>query len=735
MFQGTSLRACKNSEFYTLLTLFCQRYDNLSVYAVGIFFAVALYIDSEYKYTQHMQTTGKIGVSTENIFPVIKKFLYSDHEIFLRELVSNAIDASQKLAALSRFGEFKGEVGTLDVRVAVDKEAGTLTVSDRGIGMDAEDIEKYINQIAFSGAEEFLAKYKDSATNMIGHFGLGFYSAFMVADKVEISSLSYKEGAEPVRWTCDGSPEYTMEKGTRTERGTDIILHISKDCAEFLEQERVDTLLRKYCRFLPIPVISGKEREWKDGKWVDTDKDLVVNNTEPQWTKKPSELSDKDYLDFYHQLYPAEEDPLFWIHLNVDFPFTLTGILYFPKIKSNFDINRNRIQLYCNQVFVTDSVEGVVPEFMMLMQGVIDSPDIPLNVSRSYLQSDTAVKKISGYITKKVASRLEELFKADRAEFEKKWDDIRIFIVYGMLTDEKFCDAAMKFMLLKDTEGKYYTLDEYKELVKDEQTNAEGHIVYLYSTDPVAQYKYIQDANAKGYNVLLLDGQLDQHFVSLLERKLENTDLVRVDADVVDNLIRKNNRKVADLNPVQRCILTRLFEQPARKIEKTSFVVAFEALGQTADPVVLTQNEYMRRMKEMAALQPGMNFYGEMPDSYNLVVNTENPLVVNILAKADKALDETVKPLVEKIDADSASAAAIRKEADGKPLDAENEQKVKDFETAVHDARVEQDKAIDAYAKDAPEVAQLVDLALLANGLLKGADLTKFISRSLKLME
>lgn len=735
MFQGTSLRACKNSEFYTLLTLFCQRYDNLSVYAVGIFFAVALYIDSEYKYTQHMQTTGKIGVSTENIFPVIKKFLYSDHEIFLRELVSNAIDASQKLAALSRFGEFKGEVGTLDVRVAVDKEAGTLTVSDRGIGMDAEDIEKYINQIAFSGAEEFLAKYKDSATNMIGHFGLGFYSAFMVADKVEISSLSYKEGAEPVRWTCDGSPEYTMEKGTRTERGTDIILHISKDCAEFLEQERVDTLLRKYCRFLPIPVISGKEREWKDGKWVDTDKDLVVNNTEPQWTRKPSELTDKDYLDFYHQLYPAEEDPLFWIHLNVDFPFTLTGILYFPKIKSNFDINRNRIQLYCNQVFVTDSVEGVVPEFMMLMQGVIDSPDIPLNVSRSYLQSDTAVKKISGYITKKVASRLEELFKADRAEFEKKWDDIRIFIVYGMLTDEKFCDAAMKFMLLKDTEGKYYTLDEYKELVKDEQTNAEGHIVYLYSTDPVAQYKYIQDANAKGYNVLLLDGQLDQHFVSLLERKLENTDLVRVDADVVDNLIRKNNRKVADLNPVQRCILTRLFEQPARKIEKTSFVVAFEALGQTADPVVLTQNEYMRRMKEMAALQPGMNFYGEMPDSYNLVVNTENPLVVNILAKADKALDETVKPLVEKIDADSASAAAIRKEADGKPLDAENEQKVKDFETAVHDARVEQDKAIDAYAKDAPEVAQLVDLALLANGLLKGADLTKFISRSLKLME
>ncbi len=735
MFQGTSLRACKNSEFYTLLTLFCQRYDNLSVLAVGIFFAVALYIDNEYKYTQHMQTTGKIGVSTENIFPVIKKFLYSDHEIFLRELVSNAIDASQKLAALSRFGEFKGEVGTLDVRVAVDKDAGTLTVSDRGIGMDAEDIEKYINQIAFSGAEEFLAKYKDSATNIIGHFGLGFYSAFMVADKVEISSLSYKEGAEPVRWTCDGSPEYTMEKGTRTERGTDIILHISKDCAEFLEQERVDTLLRKYCRFLPIPVISGKEREWKDGKWVDTDKDLVVNNTEPQWTKKPSELTDKDYLDFYHQLYPAEEDPLFWIHLNVDFPFTLTGILYFPKIKNNFDINRNRIQLYCNQVFVTDSVEGVVPEFMMLMQGVIDSPDIPLNVSRSYLQSDTAVKKISGYITKKVASRLEELFKADRAEFEKKWDDIRIFIVYGMLTDEKFCDAAMKFMLLKDTEGKYYTLDEYKELVKDEQTNAEGHIVYLYSTDPVAQYKYIQDANAKGYNVLLLDGQLDQHFVSLLERKLENTDLVRVDADVVDNLIRKNNRKEADLNPVQRCILTRLFEQPARKIEKTSFVVAFEALGQTADPVVLTQNEYMRRMKEMAALQPGMNFYGEMPDSYNLVVNTENPLVVNILAKADKALDETVKPLVEKIDADSASAAAIRKEADGKPLDAENEQKVKDFETAVHDARVEQDKAIDAYAKDAPEVAQLVDLALLANGLLKGADLTKFISRSLKLME
>ena len=678
---------------------------------------------------------GTIGVTTENIFPVIKKFLYSDHEIFLRELVSNAVDATQKIRTLSSFGEFKGELGTLDVRVTVDKEAGTLTVSDRGIGMTAEDVDKYINQIAFSGAEEFLNKYKDTAANIIGHFGLGFYSAFMVAKKVVIDSLSWKDGAEAVRWECDGSPEYSMGKGERTERGTDIILYIDDESKEFLEQQRVDLLLRKYCRFLPVPVISGKEMEYKDGQWVASDRDLVVNNTEPQWMKKPSELTDEDYRKFYQELYPGQEEPLFWIHLNVDYPFNLTGILFFPKIKNNFDINRNRIQLYCNQVFVTDSVEGVVPEFMQLLQGVIDSPDIPLNVSRSYLQADTAVKKISGYITKKVASRLEELFKADRADFEKKWDDIRIFIVYGMLTDEKFCDAAMKFMLLKDTEGRYYTLDEYKTLVEANQTDAEGKVVYLYATDATAQYKYIKAANDKGYNVLLLDGQLDNLFVGLLEHKLENTSLVRVDSDVVENLIRKSDRKVAELTPIERTILSRMFENGTRKVEKTSFVVQFEALGESAEPVVLTQNEYMRRMKEMAALQPGMNFYGELPDSYTLVVNTENPLVKDITAKADAALEASVKPLAEKIDSDNEAINAARSAAGDQPMTPEVKQKVEDLEKAVGDARTEQYKAIDAYAAGVPVVNQLVDLALLANGLLKGRNLSDFIARSLELLK
>ncbi|MDE6563212.1 MAG: molecular chaperone HtpG [Muribaculaceae bacterium] len=678
---------------------------------------------------------GTIGVTTENIFPVIKKFLYSDHEIFLRELVSNAVDATQKIRALSSFGEFKGELGTLDVRVSIDKEAGTLTVSDRGIGMTAEDVEKYINQIAFSGAEEFLNKYKDTAASIIGHFGLGFYSAFMVAKKVVINTLSWQDGAEAVRWECDGSPEYSMGKGDRTERGTDIILYIDDESKEFLEQQRVDMLLRKYCRFLPVPVISGKEQEYKDGKWVDTDRDLIVNNTEPQWMKKPSELTDEDYRKFYQELYPGQDEPLFWIHLNVDYPFNLTGILFFPKIKNNFDINRNRIQLYCNQVFVTDSVEGVVPEFMQLLQGVIDSPDIPLNVSRSYLQADTAVKKISGYITKKVASRLDELFKADRADFEKKWDDIRIFIVYGMLTDEKFCDAALKFMLLKDTEGRYYTLEEYKTLVEANQTDAEGKIVYLYATDATAQYNYIKAANDKGYNVLLLDGQLDNHFVGLLEHKLENTSLVRVDSDVVDNLIRKSDRKVAELTPVERTILSRLFENGTRKVEKTSFVVQFEALGENGEPVVLTQNEYMRRMKEMAAMQPGMNFYGELPDSYTLVVNTEHPLVKEITAKADEALEAKVKPLAEKIDSDNEAINAVRNSAGDQPISPEAKQKVEDLEKAVGEARTEQYNAIDAYAAGAPKVNQLVDLALLANGLLKGRHLSDFIARSIDLLK
>ncbi len=677
---------------------------------------------------------GKIGVTTENIFPVIKKFLYSDNEIFLRELVSNAIDATQKIKTLSSFGDFKGTLGDLNVKVTVDKEAGTLTVSDHGIGMTADDIEKYINQIAFSGAEEFLAKYKDNANAIIGHFGLGFYSAFMVAKKVVIRTLSYKEGAEAVRWECDGSPEFTLEPDDRQTRGTDIILYIDDENKEFLEQARIDTLLKKYCRFLPVPVISGKEQEWKDGKMVDTDRDRVINNIEPQWTKKPAELTDKDYLDFYHELYPGQEDPLFWIHLNVDYPFTLTGILYFPKIKNNFEITKNRIQLYCNQVFVTDSVEGVVPEFMMLLQGVIDSPDIPLNVSRSYLQSDSAVKKISTYITKKVASRLEDLFKADRAGFEKKWDDIKLFIVYGMLTDEKFCEAAMKFMLLKDTEGKYFTLEEYKVLVEANQTDKDGNIVYLYTTDPVAQYDFIKTANDRGYNVLVLDGQLDSHFVGMLESKLEKTTFVRVDSDVIDNLIRKDDRKAADLTPLQRDIMTTMFRSQTPEVEKAQFLVSFEAMAASDQPVVITQNEYMRRMKEMSALQPGMAFYGELPDSYNLVVNTEHPLVAGIRDKATEALEATVKPLADKIEADNAEISKLR-EAHKAGSDAESDQKVKDLEKEVADSREQQEKAISDYAAGQPLVKQLIDLALLANGLLKGKDLSAFISRSVSLLK
>ncbi|MDE6645203.1 MAG: molecular chaperone HtpG, partial [Muribaculaceae bacterium] len=509
--------------------------------------------------------SGKIGVTTENIFPVIKKFLYSDNEIFLRELVSNAIDATQKLKTLSSFGDFKGDMSDMTVRVKVDKDAGTLTISDHGIGMTAEEIDKYINQIAFSGAEEFLEKFKDNANAIIGHFGLGFYSAFMVAKKVEIVSLSYKEGAEAVKWECDGSPEYTMEAADKKERGTDIILHIDDDNKEFLDQTRIDGLLKKYCRFLPVPVISGKEKEWKDGKYVDTDRDNVINITEPAWTKKPADLTREDYLNFYHDLYPGQDDPLFWIHLNVDYPFKLTGILFFPKIKNNFEINKNRIQLYSNQVFVTDSVEGVVPEFMMLLQGVIDSPDIPLNVSRSYLQSDSAVKKISGYITKKVASRLDEIFRTDRADYEQKWDDIKIFIEYGMLTDEKFCDAAMKFVLLKDTQNKYYTLEEYRTLVEPEQTDKDGNVVYLYANDVTAQYAYIQAAEGRGYDVLVMDGQLDSHFIGLLEQKLEKTRIVRVDSDIIDNLIQKESKKSVDLSDMERTIMTTAFSSQIPK--------------------------------------------------------------------------------------------------------------------------------------------------------------------------
>lgn len=679
-------------------------------------------------------TKGTIGVTTENIFPVIKKFLYSDHEIFLRELVSNAVDATQKIRTLSSFGEFKGELGELKVKVTVDKEAGTLTVSDHGIGMTAEDIDKYINQIAFSGAEDFLAKYKDNTNAIIGHFGLGFYSAFMVANKVEIVSLSYKDGAEAVRWECDGSPEFTMEAADKKERGTDIILHIDPENAEFLEQARIDTLLKKYCRFLPVPVISGKEQEWKDGKMVDTDRDKVVNSTEPLWMKKPVDLTDKDYIDFYHDLYPGQDDPLFWIHLNVDYPFNLTGVLFFPKIHNNFEVTKNRIQLYCNQVFVTDSVEGVVPEFMMLLQGVIDSPDIPLNVSRSYLQSDSAVKKISGYITKKVASRLEDLFKTDRKDFEGKWDDIRLFIEYGMLTDDKFRDAAMKFCLLKDTDGKYYTIDEYKTLIEASQTDKDGTLVFLYATNPTEQYTYIQAANEKGYSVLLMDGQLDSHFVGLLEQKIEKSRFVRVDSDVVENLIPKADKKSADLSTEQRDMLTTLFNSQLPKVEKAQFFVTFEALGENGAPIVITQNEYMRRMKEMAAMQPGMNFYGDMPDSYNLTVNVDQPVVAKITAAAKDALESKLVPLATAINESNSKIEAVNKEVkDNKPT-AEQEKQIQELMSVVEKDRKEQSELISGYAATQPVIRQLVDLALLGNGLLKGADLSAFISRSVKLL-
>ncbi len=679
-----------------------------------------------------MAKTGTIGVTTENIFPVIKKFLYSDHEIFLRELVSNAVDATQKLNTLASIGEFKGELGDLTVHVELGKD--TITISDRGIGLTAEEIEKYINQIAFSGANDFLEKYKNDANAIIGHFGLGFYSAFMVAKKVVINSLSYKEGAEAVRWECDGSPEFSMEASDKKERGTDIVLYIDDENKEFLERARVEALLKKYCRFLPLPVVFGKEQEWKDGAMVDTDRPNIVNITEPAWTKKPADLTEKDYKAFYHELYPGQDDPLFWIHLNVDYPFNLTGILFFPKIKNNIDVTRNRIQLYCNQVYVTDSVEGVVPEFMMLLQGVIDSPDIPLNVSRSYLQSDSAVKKISGYITKKVSARLEELFKADRKEFEQKWDDIKIFIEYGMLTDEKFRDAAMKFDLLRDTDGKYFTIEEYKELIAPTQTDKEGNIVFLYTTDPTAQYNYIKAATDRGYSVLVMDGQLDSHFVGLLEQKIEKSRFVRVDSDVIDNLIAKEDRKAVDLSDVQREILVSVFQSQLPKIDNAQFVVSFEAMKSTDAPVVITQDEYMRRMKEMAALQPGMNFYGMMPDSYSLRVNTENPIVKKVSAAADSALSGFVKPLLDAIAANNDKI----KDAENKRTDANAEETKKEIDTLQaenNSDREELSRLAADYAKGEAVIGQLIDLALLANGMLRGEQLAKFIERSTDLLK
>lgn len=678
---------------------------------------------------------GSIGVTTENIFPVIKKFLYSDHEIFLRELVSNAVDATQKLKTLASHGEYNGSLDGLKVNVAVDKEKGTLTVSDNGIGMTAEDIDKYINQIAFSGAEEFLNKYKDNANAIIGHFGLGFYSAFMVAKKVEIRSLSYKEGAQAVSWICDGSPEYEMNEIEKAERGTDIILYIEdEEDKEFLENARIEALLRKYCKFLPVPVAFGKEQEWKDGKYVDTDRDNVINNIEPLWTRKPTELKDEDYLKFYHDILPGQDDPLFWIHLNVDFPFTLTGILYFPRIRNNIEINKNRIQLYCNQVFVTDSVEGVVPEFLMLLQGVIDSPDIPLNVSRSYLQSDSNVKKIASYITKKVAARLEEIAKNDPKNFEEKWNDIKLFIEYGMLTDEKFCEPAMKFALVEDTEGKFFKLEDYRKLIESAQADKEGNVVYLYATDKEQQYSYIKAATDKGYSVLLMNGQLDVHFIGMLEQKIEKSRFVRVDSDVIDNIIPSADKKEVDLSAAQRTMLTTMFRSQVPNIEKSEFFVSLEALSADAQPIVIVQSEYMRRMKDMAALQPGMSFYGELPDSYNLTLNVNHPVVKSVLDAAQSAVGSQVEALESDLAAANAAIKAINDAKGDKELDEAQKQQLADNEAKAADLRKQEETVLTEYANGQDKVKQLVDIALLGNGMLKGEALSKFLQRSISLL-
>lgn len=681
---------------------------------------------------------GTIGVTTDNIFPVIKKFLYSDHEIFLRELVSNAVDATQKLKTLSSFGDFKGELGMMNVTVSIDKNKGTLTISDRGIGMTAEEIDKYINQIAFSGAEEFLEKYKNDANAIIGHFGLGFYSSFMVSKKVEIRTLSYKEGAQAVMWSCDGSPAYEMTDIEKSERGTDIILYVDDDNKEFLEEQRIETLLKKYCRFLPVPVVFGKEQEWKDGKYVDTDKDRVINDMEPAWTRKPTDLTDEDYRKFYADLYPGIDEPLFWIHLNIDYPFKLTGILYFPKIKNNIDINRYKIQLYCNQVFVTDSVEGIVPDFLMLLQGVIDSPDIPLNVSRSYLQSDSNVKKISGYITKKVSERLQEIFNSDRKQFKEKWDDLKIFIEYGMLSDEKFYERAQKFVLLKDTEDKYYTLDEYKKLIEGNQTDKDGQLVYLYATDKEAQYSYIDTAVSRGYDVLLMNGQLDPHFIGMLEQKLEKSRFVRVDSDLIDKLIKKSDTTSnTALDEQQRDMMTSVFKSQIPAMEKSDFLVMFESVGATAQPIVITQNEFMRRMKDMAAIQSGMAFYGELPDSYNLIVNTDHPLSQKVIADTESACKSELTPILDELKTVNEEIERLqeaKKDKKDDEIPVADKEALKHAEEKAKELRAKESDILKTYADQTPLVRQLVDLALLSNNMLKGEALSKFIKRSVEML-
>ena len=680
---------------------------------------------------------GNIGVTTENIFPVIKKFLYSDHEIFIREIVSNAVDATQKLKTLAGKGDFKGEMGELKVEVKVDKDAGTITVSDRGIGMTADEIDKYINQIAFSGANDFLDKYKEDANAIIGHFGLGFYSSFMVSDRVDIITKSYQEGAQAVKWSCDGSPEFTLEDAEREDRGTDIVMHLSDDCKEFLEKDKLEGLLKKYCHFLPVPVVFGKKQEWKDGKMQDTDEDNQVNDTTPLWTRKPADLKDEDYKAFYRQLYPMADEPLFWIHLNVDYPFNLTGILYFPKIKNNLDLQRNKIQLYCNQVFVTDQVEGIVPDFLTLLHGTIDSPDIPLNVSRSYLQSDANVKKISGYITKKVADRLSSLFKNDRKDFEAKWDDIKIFISYGMLTEDDFYEKAKAFYLFKDTEGKYYTLDEYQALTKDAQTNKDGQLVYLYAADREAQYTYIDSAHAKGYNVLLLDGQLDTPVVQMLERKLEKTTFTRVDSDTIDRLISKDEPKGEELSAERSANLSAVFETQMPKNDKMTFHVETQPMGADAMPVVITQSEYMRRMKDMAKIQPGMGFYGEMADMYNLVLNTDNRLVKEVLEQSETATAEALKPIEAELRGLNARKSVLQAEQDKKKYDEITDAEREDMNKCREDIEAQEQKRRDVladYAKTNERVHQLIDLALLQNGLLSGEALTRFVKRSVDLL-
>jgi molecular chaperone HtpG len=681
---------------------------------------------------------GNIGVTTENIFPVIKKFLYSDHEIFLREIVSNAVDATQKLKTLANKGEFKGETGELKVKVSVDKDNGTITVSDNGLGMTEEEIDKYINQIAFSGANDFLDKYKDDANAIIGHFGLGFYSSFMVSKKVEIITRSYQEGAKAVKWSCDGSPSYEITEADKAERGTDIVMYIDDDCKDFLEKTKIEELLNKYCRFLPVPVVFGKKTEWKDGKQVDTDEDRVINDTTPLWTRMPSELKDEDYKNFYRQLYPMSDEPLFWIHLNVDFPFHLTGILYFPKIKSNIELQRNKIQLYCNQVYVTDSVEGIVPDFLTLLHGVIDSPDIPLNVSRSYLQSDSNVKKISGYITKKVSDRLQSLFKSDRKDFEQKWDDLKIFINYGMLTQDDFYDKAKNFALLKDCDGKYFTFEEYQTLIKDNQTDKEGQLIYLYAQDKEAQYSYIEAARNKGYNVLLLDGQLDTPVVSMLERKFEKSRFTRVDADIIDRLIVKENANKSELDAEKSANLSAIFQSQMPKIDKKEYHVETQAMGEEGMPVVITQSEYMRRMKEMAQLQPGMSFYGEMPDMYNLVLNTDHPLIKSVLTDSETATAEALKPIEAELKGLHARQAVLRQQQDNKKPEEITQEEKDDMSKCNADIEAQEkqkNEILAGYGKENRKIHQLIDLALLQNGMLKGEALSHFVKRSIDLIQ